>query len=327
MNASSFDRWVRTVSLRPTRRGALRLLARGVLGGVLSRAAAPLSAAQGVVGPPTEGMILTCADAGLAECGGVCVDVSTDPANCGGCGVVCGPGSSCANGVCLLTAPPAGVSLVDCAAQGLTDCGGFCADTLTDRSHCGGCGVACSGEQLCENGACRQSGAVRVADCAAQGLADCNTGNCVDLFTDPYNCGACGATCTLTGDCQGGVCAEHYCQFGLTLCGGYCVDTLTDLANCGACGNACAPGASCEGGACASPACPAGQTDCGGYCADLQNDEANCGGCHTFCDSGTCRGGTCAPICYGGGSVCTSDSECCSGDCGLDEIFGGGICL
>ena len=91
-----------------------------------------------------------------------------------------------------------------------------------------------------------------VADCAAQGLTDCNVGYCVDLLTDPYNCGACGTTCALTGNCQGGVCPERYCQFGLTHCGGYCVDTLTDPANCGACSNACAPGGSCEGGVCAS---------------------------------------------------------------------------
>ena len=184
-----------------------------------------------VAGPPTEGMILTCADAGLADCGGVCVDTLTDPTNCGGCGGVCGPGWSCVSGVCLGEAPPDGVSLIDCAAQGQTDCGGFCTDLAADS------------------------------------------------------------------------------------------------ANCGACGNSCALGGFCQGGACQGIVCLGGQTDCGGYCADLLNDPANCGACHNFCDSGTCSGGSCAPICFGGGSVCTDDSECCSGDCGLDEIFGGGICV
>src|SRR6188768_152476 len=126
MDAGTFDLLTAEVADRPTRRAALRVLAAGLLGGLLSRhRAAPARAAQIVVGPPAEGMILTCADAGLIDCGGVCVDTARDGSNCGGCGFACGPGSSCASGVCLLTAPPADVSLVDCAAQGLVDCGGF----------------------------------------------------------------------------------------------------------------------------------------------------------------------------------------------------------
>jgi hypothetical protein len=37
-------------------------------------------------------------------CGGVCVDVQTDPANCGGCGRACAPGTTCAAGLC--SGPP-----------------------------------------------------------------------------------------------------------------------------------------------------------------------------------------------------------------------------
>ena len=46
-------------------------------------------------GPPT------CADQGLTDCNGVCVDLLTDASNCGACGVVCpqGPGS-CLGGFC-----------------------------------------------------------------------------------------------------------------------------------------------------------------------------------------------------------------------------------
>jgi hypothetical protein len=227
----TFDLLTAEAARRPTRRAALRLVAGGLLGGLLFRSRNGSMHAAQIVGPPTEGMILTCADAGLADCGGVCADTLTDPVNCGGCGVVCGPGWSCVSGVCLGEAPPDGVSLVDCAAQGLIDCGGFCTNLAVDS------------------------------------------------------------------------------------------------ANCGACGNSCSLGSSCPGGACSGIVCLGGQTDCGGYCADLLNDSANCGACHTFCDSGTCSGGSCAPICFGGGSVCTDDSECCSGDCGLDEIFGGGVCV
>jgi hypothetical protein len=47
-----------------------------------------VSTGTGVVCPPGE-----------QECGGVCVDVSRDPANCGDCGVDCG-GGSCVDGGC-----------------------------------------------------------------------------------------------------------------------------------------------------------------------------------------------------------------------------------
>ncbi len=38
--------------------------------------------------------------AGLMECSGKCVDIQTDPANCGGCGQICTAGMTCAGGVC-----------------------------------------------------------------------------------------------------------------------------------------------------------------------------------------------------------------------------------
>ncbi len=38
----------------------------------------------------------------LTLCGGACVDASTDRINCGACGVVCGAGSVCAAGRCVL---------------------------------------------------------------------------------------------------------------------------------------------------------------------------------------------------------------------------------
>jgi hypothetical protein len=38
------------------------------------------------------------------ECGGTCVDVSSDAANCGACGMACGSGSPCCAGACVETA-------------------------------------------------------------------------------------------------------------------------------------------------------------------------------------------------------------------------------
>ncbi len=85
----------------------------------------------------------TC-EAGLLDCGTLCVDPMTDPANCGACGVACSEanGESCVEGACA------------CIAS--TRCGDVCADLGTDPANCGECGVACNEEngQICADGSC-----------------------------------------------------------------------------------------------------------------------------------------------------------------------------
>src|SRR5208282_2987346 len=55
---------------------------------------------------------------------------------------------------------------------------------------------------------------------------------CVNEQTDPANCGACGAQCTVTGQmCQAGACA---CPAGDLQGGSTCVNPQTDSNNCGA---------------------------------------------------------------------------------------------
>jgi hypothetical protein len=201
MDAQAFDRWVKTVSRRPTRRVALRLLAGGFVGGLLfpSRSV-PAHAAQVVVGPPSNDFILTCAAQGLTDCG-YCTDTASDPSNCGGCGIACGPGSSCLNAACLglVEAPPAGVSLVDCAAQGLTDCGGFCANLAADSANCGACGNSCPLGGYCQGGLC-------TGLYCPDGLADCGVGYCVDLNSDANHCGGCQLGCFVGYECVNGAC-------------------------------------------------------------------------------------------------------------------------
>ncbi|KAG9443801.1 hypothetical protein H6P81_015141 [Aristolochia fimbriata] len=68
--------------------------------------------------------------AGATVCCGrrFCRDTSTDPNNCGGCGVVCGYGLLC--------------------------CGGRCVNSSNDRQHCGSCNSECPGQQRCAFGMC-----------------------------------------------------------------------------------------------------------------------------------------------------------------------------
>jgi hypothetical protein len=215
MDASRFDRWVAAVGHRRTRRTTLRLLGSALLGALLpgSRSEVARAAQIDVAGPPPAGVSLVdCAAQGLTDCGGYCTNLSSDTRNCGGCGIYCSADQLCANGVCQLSAvvayppPIAGASIVDCAAQGLTNCNHICTDLLTDQDNCGGCDIYCIGEQVCDNGVCRQSATVLAAPCAAQGLTDCGDGICRDLNSNHEFCGSCNYRCRDGYDCVNGAC-------------------------------------------------------------------------------------------------------------------------
>lgn len=70
-----------------------------------------------------------------ADCGGFCVDTSTDRQNCGSCGHLCLPNEVCSGGNCACQSPNA---LYGCA----TAC--FCADLQTNPNDCGSCGHVCT---------------------------------------------------------------------------------------------------------------------------------------------------------------------------------------
>jgi hypothetical protein len=74
-------------------------------------------------------------------------------------------------------------------------------------------------------------------------------GICVDLQSDPANCGACGNVCSFI--CDAGQCTFlQACLSPQVACGNVCVDLQTDPNNCGACGNACLVIETCAGGEC-----------------------------------------------------------------------------
>ena len=99
-------------------------------------------------------------------------------------------------------------------------------------------------------GACTQ-GPSNPPGCSP-GQTSCN-GVCVDLTSDPNNCGACAAACTTAAPfCSASACSAT-CGTGLMACGSACVDTMTSAAHCGTCNNACAAGAACSAGVCGQP--------------------------------------------------------------------------
>ncbi|MEZ4299322.1 MAG: hypothetical protein R3B70_30510 [Polyangiaceae bacterium] len=89
-------------------------------------------------------------EAGLVSCGGQCVNLDTDPDNCGECGVDCGDdGVMCSGGVCGIGPGCPG---------GFASCNGVCADLSSDPQHCGGCDIQCAPGATCSNNACSAPG-------------------------------------------------------------------------------------------------------------------------------------------------------------------------
>ncbi|HEY8431140.1 MAG TPA: MXAN_6577-like cysteine-rich protein, partial [Sandaracinaceae bacterium] len=205
---------------------------------------------------------------GETACSGTCVNLQTDEANCGECGMACGAGQVCVAGTCESPCPP-----------GQTECDGECVDTNASDAHCGGCGIACEADRSCVAGTCQ---------CDA-GLTECD-GACVDTNSSMAHCGECNMPCAAPMVCSLGTC-DTSCAEGLTDCDGSCVNTDTSNAHCGGCDMPCATGQVCIGGSCQ---CTGGLTDCGGTCTDTDTDELHCGDCDTACAPGqSCNAGRC----------------------------------
>jgi hypothetical protein len=97
---------------------------------------------------------------GLAStcCNGQCVDITSDPNNCGGCG-----NPSCGTQSC---------------------CAGNCVDTMgSDTSNCGGCGIPCNG--ICSNGTCQTQGGSCTLDKGSCSHSPCTTGGALTDGCDP----------------------------------------------------------------------------------------------------------------------------------------------
>jgi hypothetical protein len=142
---------------------------------------------------------------GQAACGGVCIDITADSANCGGCGFVCAGGESCSSGVCLAPAPS---SDLKCAAQGLTNCGGYCSNTYSDSANCGTCGNSCAPGAICSSGVC-QGGCLVLGSQCVYGVNECCGGACLNGICQ---CSPSRDVCSNGGTCCSGACgSDGFC--------------------------------------------------------------------------------------------------------------------
>lgn len=210
---------------------------------------------------------------------------------------------------------------------GQTACDDTCVQTSLNPSHCGACGNACAGTQVCDNGTC--------ADACSGGRTDCER-SCVDLTSDPAHCGDCATFCSEAETCSSGKCSSA-CATGQTQCGASCVDTKTSDQHCGACNNNCGTGKKCQGGSCVA-SCTAGQTLCDGACVDTQANQNHCGKCGTACAAAqVCNAGQCKIACPGGQTECnglcedlgndTKNCGACGNACKTGEVCSSGQCL
>jgi len=191
-------------------------------------------------------VLIACVDAGYGNCDGETgngceAKLWQDIENCGKCGMHCTYANGwpdCKAGKC---------SLLQCM-EGYTDCDGSSANgcesnTAADPMHCGVCGNECTSANAAKVGTC-VGAACQLAACPADwwnldgspdngcecqygGKELCNgyDDNCnglvdegFDLFSDPKNCGACGAACEdgldHSADCLNGRCMVTACPDG-----------------------------------------------------------------------------------------------------------------
>jgi len=247
---------------------------------------------------------------GRVSCGAECVDVTSDPRHCGGCGLACPSGLVCNEGACAS------------ACSGIrTLCEGACVDTGTNPDHCGSCGHACANglnaDATCIDGVCGL--ACRPGWRDLDGLAGCEYA-CTFVSADESCNGA-------DDDCDGTVDEGFACAAGVTTA----CTTTCGSAGTGPCTLACVPPA---GAACAPPAesCNGLDDDCDGAaddgfaCALGTSETCTTGSgapgrrnCVSGCTWGVCSatGEACNGVDDDGDGLCDEDFDCCRGATGV----------
>ena len=239
-----------------------------------------------------------------AQCDSFCVDVRSDPVNCGRCGSACVAGAWCRDGACVCPAPQ-----VHCPAVG-------CVDPRVDNANCGACGVGCAAGSQCTAGRCLMPCATGTHRCGTDCLPDSSPASCGARCEPCVAPAGAAARCTLMG-------TTATCDFSCASGTHRCADRCAPDDSVASCGDRCQPcpspangAVACTSGRCVI-ACATGFHLCGDRC--LANDAlASCGDrcepCATpangapLCTAGRCEI-TCAPGYSRCGDVCSDGTS------------------
>jgi Cys-rich repeat protein len=257
----------------------------------------------------------------------------------------CPSGQFCAGGVCEASCSPT----IPCPA-GRTCCGGACVDPLTNRAHCGACGVSCAlanAAPACRDGRCA------IGTCMDP-YGDCDglvSNGCETDLRGVNNCGACDRACpvrpgaTAACDATARACLTR-CNGGFEDCNLNPLDgceaaPATDVRHCGGCGRECRLAnatSQCAGGRCAIAACAPGWGDCDGNATNgcevnLESSTFHCGMCGRACPvrSGatpSCAAGACRSTCDPDRADCNGRADDgCETETRVDLLHCGGCAL
>jgi len=128
---------------------------------------------------------------GETACGSQCLNTTSDPDNCGGCGIPCLGGHTCQASQCK-------------CPSGLLECNGSC--VASDATHCGSCTNACTGNQVCSGTTCSSScssGAPCGTACCGSNQT-CTNNACIDNTGTAGTSGGGGSTGPGTAGTGGG---------------------------------------------------------------------------------------------------------------------------
>ena len=155
-------------------------------------------------------------------------------------------------------------------------------------------------------------GSDAVVPACLQELTLCN-GECVDIYSDPANCGGCEDTCQSNQFCSLGECTDA-CDELLVACGQACVNTETNVQHCGECHHVCSLAnaiSSCMNSECVIDYCNPGFVDANGTADD---------GCESACEGDNCATDDGSKVSDGGQDADKDNGN--DGGCGCNAIGG-----